>query len=120
VDREFLIIDDDIDTCVLLNLFLKTKNIKSLYVNSLSEAKVVFNSFKPKGIFLDNQLPDGLGMDFVRYIKSIFPDVPIIMVTAHNNSRTRRLAYEMGVMYFLGKPFDKNEISYIIDNTFNS
>ena len=69
-----LIIDDDIDTCILLSRILIENKIKSLSVNTLHDAENLFESVNPALIFLDNNLPDGYGLNFLSYIKEKFPE----------------------------------------------
>ncbi|NJK95725.1 MAG: hypothetical protein HC905_13160 [Bacteroidales bacterium] len=52
-----------------MTLILKNKNIQSVYVNSLAEARNSFSKYHPSIIFLDNHLPDGIGIDFIPSLK---------------------------------------------------
>lgn len=107
---EALIIDDEADICYLLSSILKPKELDTTYVNNLSEASKILEVANPKIVFLDNHLPDGLGINFVREIRERHPQVKIIMITAHDTPYTRNKAYEKGVDYFIGKPFTKDEV----------
>ncbi len=110
-----LIIDDDVDICFLLTLILKNKNIQSIYVNSIAEAKGAFQKYKPEIVFLDNHLPDGVGIDFIPTIKEISPRTKILMITAHNSDSNRKKAVSNGAEYFIGKPFNMDEISQVLE-----
>lgn len=110
-----LIIDDDVDICFLLTLILKNKNIQSVYVNSLAEAKGAFLKYKPALIFLDNHLPDGVGLEFIPKIREKFPETKVLMITAHNSESNKRKALSNGAEYFIGKPFNTEEISKVLD-----
>lgn len=110
-----LIIDDDVDICFLLTLILKNKNIHSVYVNSITEAKGAFTKYNPSIIFLDNHLPDGVGIDFIPTIKECYPKSRILMITAHNSESNKKKAISSGAEFFIGKPFNTEEISKIID-----
>ena len=68
-----LIIDDETDICYLLSTLLRQKNLDAEYVNTLSDAAMALKKETPKIIFLDNHLPDGLGMNFIEYIKLHYP-----------------------------------------------
>ena len=68
-----LIIDDEIDICYLLSGILRAKKLQVSYVNSLTEATLALQTQNPEIIFLDNHLPDGLGVDFIRHIKETHP-----------------------------------------------
>ncbi len=113
-----LIIDDDIDTCILLSRILIDNKIKSLSVNTLHDAENLFESVNPALIFLDNNLPDGYGLNFLSYIKEKFPRAQIVMISAHNSEYNRRIALLKGAEYFIEKPFSLNDINNVIDSIF--
>ena len=106
-----LIIDDETDICYLLSTLLKQKNIPARHVNSLVEAKSALADYNPDIIFLDNHLPDGLGMNFIEFIKTNHPSTKIVMITAHDTPADRSKAISLGADQFIGKPFSR-EIIY--------
>ncbi len=114
-----LIIDDERDICYLLSTLLKQKNLEAEYVNSLSDAAVALKKETPEIIFLDNHLPDGLGMNFIEYIKMHYPVAKIIMITAHDTAADRQKALMIGADYFIGKPFTKDIIYQAVDKVMN-
>ena len=106
-----LIIDDETDICYLLSRLLKHKNLETAYVNSLSDATNVLKSEESPGIiFLDNHLPDGLGMNYINFIKQHHPSSKIVMITAHDSADDRARAMEQGADFFIGKPFTSDVI----------
>jgi two-component system, OmpR family, response regulator len=109
-----LIIDDDIDTCILLSRILIQNKIKSLSVNTLHDAETIFASFNPGLIFLDNNLPDGYGLNYLSYLKEKFPHALIVMITAHISDFNRRTALLRGAEFFIEKPFSSNDINNVI------
>lgn len=106
-----LIIDDEIDICYLLSGILKQKNCYTNYVNNLAEATVELQNNSPLIVFLDNHLPDGLGINFVDHIKANYPQIKIVMITAYDTTADRQEALKKGVDIFIGKPFTKDEIN---------
>ena len=106
-----LIIDDEIDICYLLSGILKQKNCYTNYVNNLAEATIELQTNSPLIVFLDNHLPDGLGINFVDHIKKNYPQIKIVMITAYDTSEDRQEAIKKGVDIFIGKPFTKDEIN---------
>jgi len=111
-----LIIDDESDICFLLSSILKNKGFKTDFVNSLAEATTALKKDKPSIVFLDNHLPDGMGIDFIGYIKQNNPESKIVMITAYDNNPDRIKALDSGADYFLGKPFTRDSIYQTIDN----
>lgn len=105
-----LIIDDEADICFLLTALLKQKNVDAEYVNTLSEAEVALLEQNPEVIFLDNYLPDGLGLNFIGFIKRHNPKTKVIMITAHDTEGDRQKALNQGADFFICKPFSKDII----------
>ena len=106
-----LIIDDEIDICYLLSGILKQKNCHTNYVNNLADATIELKNNSPIIVFLDNHLPDGLGINYVDYIKQNYPTIKVVMITAYDTTADRREALKKGVDIFIGKPFTKEEIT---------
>lgn len=111
-----LIIDDEIDICYLLSGILRQKNILTNYVNNLADAIIELRKTQPSVVFLDNHLPDGLGIDFVEHIKINYPQAKIIMITAYDTQTDRQQAINKGVDVFIGKPFTRDAINSVTDS----
>ena len=107
---QVLIIDDEVDVCYLLKGILKQKSIEATYVTTLAEGEIFLAQNEPPVIFLDNHLPDGFGVDYIRLFKREHPSSKIVMLTAHDTFADRERAYREGVDFFIGKPFTRNTI----------
>jgi DNA-binding NtrC family response regulator len=114
-----LIIDDEIDICYLLSSILRNKNLSPNYVNSIGEAKKALLKHHPQIIFLDNHLPDGMGVDFIAHIKANYPTAKIVMITAYDTPADRSKALYEGADFFLAKPFSRDAIYQTVDNLMN-
>lgn len=111
-----LIVEDDLDICYLVSGILKQKNLDYNYVNSLSDAVKYLSNNTTDILILDNHLPDGLGVDFISYIKKNYPEIHIIMITAHDTQPDRINALDKGADFFLGKPFTRAAMNATLDN----
>ena len=111
-----LIIDDETDICYLLSALLKKLNIQSSFVHTIAEARLELQTDSPAVIFLDNHLPDGMGVDFIQYIKEHLPDTKIAMITAYDTASDREKALKEGADFFIGKPFSRDTIYQILDS----
>jgi two-component system OmpR family response regulator len=107
--KKVLIIEDEGDMCLLLNIILKDEVMQLDHVKSLSSAAAYLQNQKPDIILLDNKLPDGFGVDFLRVIKKIAPASRIIMITGFDPS-AGDVAIENGADLFLTKPFTKEQL----------
>ena len=112
---EVLIIDDEKDICYLLGSLLWGKKLDTAYVNSIKEAEKVLEITHPNVIFLDNYLPDGLGINFIRKIKQQYPDTKVVMITAHDNPADRAKAIYEGADYFMSKPFSREAVTKTVE-----
>lgn len=112
-EAKALIVDDEIDICYLLSGILRQKKLRTTYVNSLADARNILQEEPPAIIFLDNNLPDGKGIDFISIIKKLYPSTKVVMITAFDTYSDRSKAYEEGVDFFIGKPFTRD----VIDKT---
>ena len=110
-----LIVDDELDICYLLSGILKQKKLRTNYVNTLSDAEVALRNDPPSLLFLDNYLPDGLGLDFIEFVKKNYKETRIVMITAHDGEEERKKAYSYGVDFFIAKPFTRELINNLVD-----
>ena len=111
-----LIIDDEEELCMLMELVLHRENFFAQSIHNLTEALSMVEKLRPDYIFLDNHLPDGRGLDFIKRIILVNPKVKIIMMTAFNDQHINEKAIGEGASYFLHKPFNRNNIENIINN----
>jgi len=105
-----LIIDDETDICFLLSNILRNNRVDVNCVNSLGDGKAYLETHQPAVLFLDNHLPDGMGIDFINYVKEQHAATKIIIVTAHDTPEDRSKALRHGANFFISKPFTPSEI----------
>ena len=113
---KILIIDDEVDICYLLSNILRSKNLEVNYVNSLKEATVFLLSQHPQIIFLDNHLPDGLGINYIKRLKENNPGTMVVMITAFDNHSEKSTAFNNGADTFICKPFTRELIYQTVDD----
>jgi DNA-binding response OmpR family regulator len=113
-----LIIDDEYDICFLLSRILRNNSLDVQFVNSITEGKSYLDKLSPNVLFLDNHLPDGYGIDFIKYVKKEHPETKIVMVTAHDTTEDRKRALQEGADVFISKPFSAAEIKTAIQQVY--
>jgi two-component system, OmpR family, response regulator len=114
-DIEALIVEDEIDICFLLTGILRKKNLQTAFVNTIHDARNLLSEQHPYIIFLDNNLPDGYGVDFIQQIKDGHPLARIVMITADDTLANKNKALNSGADFFIGKPFTREAIDTTID-----
>lgn len=65
-------------------------------------------------IITDVIMPDENAFDLLPRIKKMRPDIPVIVMSAHNTFLTAITATERGAYEYLPKPFDLNELTQIV------
>lgn len=109
-ETQALIVDDEVDICFLLSYMLGKNSIQSDYVTSIREAKEALKNEHPSMMLLDNHLSDGLGIDFIPFVRSHYPSVRIIMITAFDGREEKEKALSRGASAFISKPFTQDDI----------
>lgn len=111
--KKLLVVEDQGETCLILDLILSDRKFELDYVNNLLDADEYLSRNKPSMIILDNKLPDGFGVDFISYVKKKYPKIKIIMISGFSTARD--VALENGADAFLDKPFSMENVNDAID-----
>jgi DNA-binding response OmpR family regulator len=110
--RTLLIIDDEKDMCLLLRRALRTFFGHIEFAHTLSEGAAIAATISPDVILLDNNLPDGYGINHINTFRNDDKAVQIVMVSAMD---IRYESLAAGADEFIGKPVDMAELKSIID-----
>lgn len=112
---KILIVDDEPDICYSLSRTLSKRGFITATSHALAEAEQQIKISTPNILLLDNHLPDGRGIDFAKKISLRYPDLKIIMITAHDSPEDRFKAFSNGIDFFLSKPFTINQVNHAVD-----
>ena len=82
--QQILIIEDDISLNKGLCQALSSEDRQIFSCTNLQAARQQLACFKASLILLDITLPDGSGLDFLVEVKTDFPDIPVILLTAND------------------------------------
>ena len=101
-----LIIDDDSVFSLLASETLMQAGYSAEIVSSAHEALASFERSRPDLVLLDVDLPGASGFDICTTLRTMCSgiEVPIVMVTGHNDTRSIAQAYEVGATDFIHKP----------------
>lgn len=103
VAKKILVVEDEGEMALVLDMILSEKNFQLDYVTNLLSAEEYLREQQPSVILLDNQLPDGFGVDFITYIRKKYPSIKIIMISGLGSARD--VALENGADMFLKNLF---------------
>ena len=109
-----LIIDDELDICILLKNFLIKKNVIVSFSTTLSDGSSKLKDLHPDLLILDHNLPDGRGIDSIANFKRENQDLYIILISAMSNLKI--MAMEKGADLFMEKPISFITLNKLIEN----
>ena len=81
--KRVLIIDDEIDLCMLIQSYLTKKNYEVHTAHSLTDGFKKLETISPDVLLLDNNLPDGMGWKEADKIHRKFPSMHITLISAY-------------------------------------
>jgi two-component system, NtrC family, response regulator PilR len=101
-----LVVDDEADILDLLKITLGRMDVQATTAMTVGEARRHLDMGRFDLCLTDMNLPDGSGIDLVRYIVEHCPDLPVAMITAHGNMESAVAAMKAGAFDFVPKPVD--------------
>lgn len=104
-----LIVDDDVNICELLKLYLEREGYETYSSYSGNKAVELFREVTPDIVILDLMIPGIDGLQVCREIRKV-SDIPIIMLTAKGETFDKVLGLEMGADDYIVKPFEPKEV----------
>ncbi|MFT0850507.1 response regulator [Achromobacter sp. F4_2707] len=105
-----LVVDDDPALLQLLADYLNRHQYDTLLAPNASDLEARIQRYSPDLIVLDRMMPDGDGAEACRRLRQQGEDIPIILLTAKDETVDRIIGLEAGADDYLGKPFDPREL----------
>ena len=108
-----LVIDDEVELAKGLCLLFKNYNIEAVWASSKSEAVLLAQSFKPESALIDIILGNDDGFDTAESLKSLLPDLKVLMMTGYSGVIANLNAQNLKVV---SKPFNIAEAANYLKN----
>jgi DNA-binding NtrC family response regulator len=67
-------------------------------------------------VLLDIFLPDCKGHELIPQFREMCPDIVVITMTGYNSRELEWEARQKGILYYMIKPFDMNELKVLLDH----
>ena len=103
-----LVVDDEIDICILLVGQLKNLGFQASYCLSVTAANTELASTSYDLIFVDLNLTDGSGYELIHSLRLFDKSAKIIVISAYDGERQKAL--DVGASLYISKPFSKKTI----------
>jgi two-component system response regulator PilR (NtrC family) len=111
-----LVIDDEPDIRELLALTLGRMDIETFVAEDVGSGKALLSKRRFDLCLTDMRLPDGDGLDLVKWMQRNAAGVPVAVITAHGNVETAVQALKLGAFDFISKPLDLQNLRNIVEN----
>lgn len=104
-----LVIDDDVNICELLRMYLEKEGYEVRTASDGEEGVEDIRKHEPDIVLLDVMMPKKDGWQVCREIREHFT-TPIIMITAKGDTIDKVLGLELGADDYIAKPLDMKEV----------
>ncbi|MEP0815291.1 MAG: response regulator [bacterium] len=114
-----LIVDDEAPVVRTIERILRACGLSEIATTTDSrKAAVLYNEFRPDAVLLDINMPNMDGFAVLAQLKRLENDdpVPVLILTASEDSDTRIRALSEGALDFIAKPFDHLELQVRVRN----
>ena len=113
--KHILIVDDEQEICFLLSALLRQMGHDVEFAYSIGEGlDKLSNAEDFDVVFLDMNLPDGLGYKIIPNIKESNRDAKVVMISAHDGMLRRMKQETQEIDQYISKPFNRDHISNVL------
>ena len=119
---DILIVDDERDIRSLISMTLDDEGYATKQAAGAAEARNLLLSEPPKLAILDIWMreSDMDGLELLEWSKSIYPDLPILMISGHGTIETAVQAIRNGAYDFIEKPFKEERLLMMVARALES
>jgi DNA-binding NtrC family response regulator len=114
-----LIVDDDEAVGRVLGALLKQGGFSVEVATRPTSGLEVLGARPIDMVIADLRMPEMNGIELLRRVRADWPEIPVAMLTAHGSVDDAVEAMKLGAVDFLQKPFDRDEIMYVVKKSLN-
>jgi len=108
-NQKILIVDDDVNICQLLNLYLVKDGFSTSICHNGKEAIKLVQNEDFDIVLLDIMMPEMDGFETLAHIRKI-SNLPVIMVSAKGEPMDKITGLDLGADDYVTKPFEPQEL----------
>ena len=112
------LLEDDKSICDLVTCSLELADIEAKSFGTVRDFMTALDEKLPDVCLLDVMLPDGNGFDVLTRIKSVFPNVVCIMLSAMGRENDKVKGLNLGADDYISKPFGVLELTARVNAAF--
>ncbi|MGI6018454.1 MAG: response regulator transcription factor [Marvinbryantia sp.] len=104
--KKILVVEDDLALSTGLCFELDTEGYLSMSAYNCQKARYLLKNEDLDLVLLDVNLPDGNGFDLCKEIKNLYPELPVIFLTANDLEQNVLDGFDLGAEDYVTKPFN--------------
>jgi len=112
--KTILVADDEHNLRKVLGAILRRQGHRVIAVGDGAEAWKALADNEVHTLITDLRMPKMDGMELLQRAVPTYPDMPVIMLTAHGSVDSAVAAVKLGAFDYLEKPFEQKQIKQII------
>ncbi len=106
-----LLVEDDPSIAIVITAALEAEGFAVAHCDSIVKRNQLLASQSFSALVTDVMLTDGDGIESLGQVRSVAPDLPIIVLSAQNTLDTAVRASDTGAFEYFPKPFDIDELA---------
>jgi len=114
-NHRILVIDDERPILVTLEALLQRHGYQVDTAPTASQGLKLLKTKSPSLVLLDLQLPDAEGLQTLDSIKIDSPEMPVIILTAHDSLHNAIESIKRGAYHFISKPYAPEELLSLVE-----
>ena len=111
---KILVLDDERSLCELLKVVFQKEGYEVLTTPSAKKAIEIAQSDDIDVVVSDIKLPEMNGLEVLKRLRKIKPELPVLMITAYGTIKEAVEALKIGAYDYIIKPFDVEELKVIV------
>jgi two-component system response regulator (stage 0 sporulation protein F) len=115
-DKKVLIVDDQNGIRILLMEVFNSEGYTTMQAPNGKVALEIVRNEAPDLVLLDMKIPGMDGLEILKHIKEINPEIKVIMMTAYGELDMIKQATDLGALMHFTKPFDIDEMRLAVNN----
>ena len=112
--NKILIVDDELNMRLVLSAMLKREGYEVASAADGFEALQILKTGRIAAVVTDLKMPRIDGMELLNRVSQAYPEVPVIMITAHGTVATAVEALKKGALDYITKPFELEELKNVV------
>ena len=109
-----LVVDDEANLRKVLSAMLRRDGFDVLTASDGAEALGLLSKQSVDVVLSDIRMPNLDGMSLLKRTMVEYPDIPVVILTAHGSVDNAVEAIKIGAFDYLTKPFDKDELQLVL------